>query len=189
MVTYCIGSARQKREYFKNMKGAVVLDNTEVLFCASENGRNYFAYGAVPFAAFTVEQYLDYRRALCGGGMDDSIIAALKLSPNKRLGSLSAVEMRCVAFIEKTGGQTECPVVINLDGSKYSRKNLKALERLISHCAQAYVCVTDKRFVKHAHGVFKTLAFGKPTAKCKRPKFYAAKQLAKRLGAYKIAVM
>ncbi len=59
MTTYCTGSARQKRDYFKETDGTVVLDNVEVLFCVSENGRNYFAYGDVPFADFSVAEYLD----------------------------------------------------------------------------------------------------------------------------------
>lgn len=188
MVTYCIGSARQKREYFNSMRGAIVLDNVEVLFCASENGRNYFAYGAVPFAAFTVSQYLNYRRALVGGEIETCMLKTFGLSPNKRLGGLTAAQMRCVAFLEKTCGRTDAPVVINLDGSKYTRKNFKTLARLLAFCPDAYVCVTDARYVKHERRAFKMLAFGKPVGRV-RPKFYAAKILAKQLGAYRVAVM
>ncbi len=188
MVTYCVGSARRKREYFKNMQDAVILDNIEVLFCASENGRNYFAYGAIPFASFTVAQYLDYRRALCGGETDNAVLNSLGLSRRKRLGSLCSAEMRCVMFVEKTGGKTKSPLVVNLDGCKYTRKNRKALMRLTELCETVYVCVTDRRFIKRARGAYKMLMFGKPV-KNTRPKFYAAKRLAKELGAYRVAVM
>lgn len=187
MVTYCLGSARQKRAYFYKLDGAVVLDNDEVLFCASENGRNYFAYGEPPFGGFTVEQYIKYRTALCGRPFPHAALAALRISPSKRLEKLSPAQRRCVAFVEKTGGDTDSPIVINLDGARYTRKNALALDRLLALCKTAYVCVTDPRFVKRARQAeFKTLAFGK-AVKHKRPAFYAAHRLAKMIGATRVA--
>ena len=188
MVTYCIGSARQKREYFGKMDGAVILDNVEVLFCASENGRNYFAYGDVPFAAFTVREYLKYRRSLCKTEAPTDMLEKLCLRANKRIGKLAPAEMRWVTFLEKTCGGTDKPVVINLDGAKYSRRNAAALMRLISLCKDAYVCVTDRKFVRRCGATAQTLAFGKP-AKYTRPDFYAAKRLAAKINAKRVSVM
>lgn len=188
MVTYCTGSARQKRAYFSEASGVVVLDNVEVLFCASENGRNYFAYGDVPFSAFTVDEYLKYRRALCGAGAPCELLRKLGISASKRLGRLTAVQMRCVSFLEKTAGRPACAVMINLDGTRYSRRNDACLKRLLSVLPEAYVCVTDERFVRHASADAKILAFGKKV-KGARPAFYSARVLAKRIGAKRIAVM
>lgn len=189
MVTYCIGSARQKREYFGKLDGAVILDNVEVLFCASENGRNYFAYGDVPFSAFTVREYLKYRRALCKAEIPADMFGKLRLRANKRLGKLAPAEMRCVAFLEKTCGSTDKPVVINLDGAKYTRRNAAALMRLVALCKDVYVCVTDKRFLRRSGATAQTLAFGTPVVKRARPKFYAAKRLAQKINAKRVAVM
>ena len=176
MVTYCLGSARQKREYFSKMDGAVVLDNVEVLFCASENGRNYFAYGDVPFAA------------LCKTAPPAGLLGRLRLRESKRLGKLAPAEMRCVTFVEKTCGNADKPVVINLDGAKYTRRNAAALRRLIALCKDVYVCVTDIRFVRRLGAHAQTLAFGKP-AKRTRAHFYAAKRLAQQINAKRVSVM
>lgn len=189
MVTFCLGSARQKREYFRN-KDVLVLDNIEVLFCASENGKNYFVYGAVPFSEFKVAEYIKYRRALCGGETDLSVLARLDIPLNKRFGRLCEAERRGVMLAEKTGGaEPSATVLINLDGAKYSRKNMRALDRLLHECKDAYVCVTDKRFLKHASVPYKELHFGKAANAKVRAEFYAAKLLKKRLGASKVAVM
>lgn len=188
MVTYCLGSARQKREYFKKKEGAVILDNIEVIFCVSENGRNYFAYGDVPFSGFTAEEYLRYRRALCGGTPPVQLLPRFGIKPEKRLKKLTPAELRCLMFLEKTCGFTDKPVVINLDGTKYSLRNQKALKRLIEVCPDAYVLVTDNRFFKRAPFGRKTLVFGKPVKK-KRPAFYTAKLFAAKLNAKKVSVM
>ncbi|MDE7464570.1 MAG: hypothetical protein K2M48_06030 [Clostridiales bacterium] len=189
MITYCMGSARQKRDYFKDMTGAVVLDNIEVLFCASEDGRNYFAFGEIPFAGFTVSEYLNYRRAPEEVKLTDADIRAFRLSPKKRLGRLCAAQLRTVMFLELTAGKTDRPVVVNLDGAKYGRRNAAALRRLLSCLTSAYVCVTDRRFVKHARGAFNTVSFGKSATASARPAFYAAKVLAKKMGAKRVAEM
>ena len=187
MITYCIGSARQKRAYFKTLKDAVVLDNAEVLFCASENGRNYFAYGYIPFAGFEVGEYLAYRRALCREKVEDATVRAFGLDPRKRLEKLCAAELRTLTFLEKTAGATADPVVVNLDGAKYTRKNVRTLNRLLARfTSDVYVCVTDMRFVKKAN-CHMTMEFGK--SKGRRPKFYTAKRLAKRINACRVAVM
>ena len=188
MITYCTGSARQKRGYFNGSDDVVMLDNIEVLFCASENGRNYFAYGEVPFASFTVTDYLDYRRALCKDKPTAADLAKFELCGKKRIGSLCAAELRCVMFLEKTCGTTDKTVVVNLDGIKYSSKNAASLARLLSACKDAYVFVTDKRFLPRRGSGYRTLSFGKST-KYVRPKFYAAKLLAKRINAIKVSVM
>lgn len=187
MITYCIGSARQKREYFKTVK-AVMLDNTEVLFCASENGRNYFAYGDVPFASYTAAAYLKYRRALCGGKDVTPLLGEYHIRPTKKLSKLVPAEMRCVTFLEKTGGESAAPVVINLDGTKYTRRNAAALSLLLAHVKDAYVCVTDNRFLRCAVVPHRTLTFGKRVSS-HRPSFYAARLLAKKLGAKRVAKM
>lgn len=189
MVTYCTGSARQKRAYFGEASGVVVLDNVEVLFCVSENGRNYFAYGDVPFSSFTVERYLRYRRALCGDKAPLGLLTAFGISRKKRLKRLSPVQMRCVSFLEKTAGKTDKAVVINLDGTRYSRRNNAMLKRLLSAVGDAYVCITDDRFIKNADSGISLLSFGK-TGKCvNRPSFYSARQTAKAMGAKRVSVM
>ncbi len=188
MITFCLGSARQKRAYIKSIGNAVLLDNVEVLFCASENGYNYFAYGKVPFSDFTVSEYLLYRRALCEKKVKDLDIALLGLSPNKRIGKLNPAQMRCVTFLEKTCGYTAKTVIVNLDGAKYTRKAGRALDRLLSFCDNAYVFVTDARFERHARFRREVLLFGKPI-KRKRPKFYVAKRLAAMLNASFVSVM
>lgn len=186
MVTYCTGSARQKREYFKDM-GFCVLDNVEVLFSVSEDGRNYFAFGDVPFADFTVGEYLNYSRAL-KSKVGDETIRAFGLDKNKRLKALCTVKQRAVMLLEQTAGEVDKPVVINLDGTKYTRRNLRALNALLKYVTTAYVCVTDERFLKRARGEYRTVRFGK-YVKSARPAFYAAKVLAKRIGAKRVAVM
>ena len=186
MITYCIGSARQKRTYFKDM-GFYLLDNVEVLFSVSENGRNYFAFGKVPFADFTVGEYLNYSRAL-ESKVPDDVIKAFGLDKNKKLGRLCEVKLRTVFLLEQTAGDVDKPVVINLDGARASRKNVCALKALLKHVTKAYVCVTDERFLKKARGEYRTLRFGKSVG-AHRPAFYAAKLLAKRIGANRVAVM
>lgn len=188
MVTFCLGSARAKREYIKSVKGALLLDNIEVLFCASENGRNYFAYAPVPFAGFSVYDYLTYRRALCGQKLIVSDIKAFKLNPKKKLGRLSAAERRIVQFLEKTCGVADKPVIINLDGIRYTRRGMAALRRLISVIPEVYVFVTDRRFINRFRGESKTLNFGSNTAFTAH-RFYAARALAQKIGANKISIM
>lgn len=188
MVTFCIGSARAKRDYFANASGVVILDNVEVLFCASENGKNYFAYGDVPFGSFTVEEYLTYRRALCTEPFSEQSLKPFGIAASKRVKRLSPAEMRCVAFLEKTMGHTDKAVVVNLDGTKYTRKNNAFLRRLLKVVDEAYVCVTDARFVANADKGYKTMMFGKKTEGVK-PTFYAAKKLARRIKAKRVSIM
>lgn len=186
MITYCTGSAKAKREYFKHMSGTVLLDNIEVLFCACENGVNCFAIGAVPFADFEVDEYLTYRRALCGKKYDPTVLRRMEIPPTKKLRRLCPSEMRCVQFLEKTAGNCDKPVVIVLDGARYSKKADRYLKNLLGEVDDAYVCVTDMRFVKHADSRSKLMTFG--TTKNKKPRFYAAKELKKRIGAKTVAV-
>ncbi len=191
MITFCTGSARQKRAYFEEASGVVVLDNVEVLFCASENGRNYFAFGEVPFSTFTVDDYLKYRRALNVGEISANIDVFLrkqKLSGLRRLKYISPVQMRIVSYLEKTAGVTDKSVVINLDGTRYTRSLNRQLKRFIAEIpTDVFVCVTDNRFVDKADPGYKTLAFGKKIDGVK-PKFTAAKKLARRVGAKHVAI-
>lgn len=188
MVTYCIGSARQKRAYFKKDAEALVLDNIEVVFCASENGRNYFAYADVPFSSFTVKEYLAYRRALCPKVDHARALERLRIPEHARLGKLSPAQMRSVMFVEKTGGGKCGKLVVNLDGAKCTRKNVKALRRLLFECPDAYVCITDARFIKRVGLVHGVLSFGTSNKKS-RPEFYTARLLAQKLNVKRIAVM
>ena len=187
MVTYCVGSARQKRAYFGSASGVVVLDNVEVLFCASADGKNYFALGEPPFGSFTVYEYIRYRRALCDKKVTTDHIRELGLSPNKKLKRMCPAEMRLVTYLEKTAGDTDRAIVINLDGCKYSRKNAAALNRLTVLAGEAYICVTDERFIPPAARIMR---FGKKTGRSfSRPLFYAARRLARILGAKKVEVV
>ena len=188
MVTFCLGSARQKRAYIKDISGAILLDNIEVLFCASENGRNYFAYAPIPFGEFKVCDYLRYRRALCGEKPVVSDVKKFGINPNKKLRSLCAAERRIVQFLEKTCGRTDKTIIINLDGIRYSRRNMRALKRLIAAIPQSYVFVTDKRFKARFRGEHKALAFGGQSHFLTH-RFYEARLLAKKAGATKISVM
>lgn len=188
MVTFCLGSARAKRAYIKTIEGAILLDNIEVLFCASENGRNYFAYAPVPFGGFRVDDYLRYRRALCGEKLLPSDIEKFGINPQKRMGRLCAAERRTVQFLEKTRGVADKPVIVNLDGIRYTRRNMAALKRLLAVIPEAHVFVTDKRFVSRFRGEFVTKIFGSQSAFITH-KFYAAKELAERIGADKVSVM
>ena len=188
MTTFCTGSARQKRTYFMNDKDAVFLDNAEVLFCASEDGKNYFAYGDLPFADFTVAEYLEYARALKGEKVTRETVETFGIDPEMRIKKLCQAQYRCVQFLEKTRGIRVQKLVVNLDGAKFSKKNKAALDALISLADEAFVCITDDRFMTKCKSEYKVLSFGKPTAKS-RPKFYAAKLLAKRMGAKRIAIM
>lgn len=186
MVTYCVGSARQKRAYFASASGVVVLDNVEVLFCASADGKNYFALGEVPFGSFGVLEYLKYRRALCDKKVNASQIRALGLSPRKRLKRLCAAEMRLVMFLEKTAGETDKAIVVNLDGCKYTRRNAAALKRLTALADEVYVCVTDERFIPSGARIMR---FGKRVKRARRPMFYAARRLSRILGAKRVEVV
>ncbi|MDE6200836.1 MAG: hypothetical protein K2M47_04340 [Clostridiales bacterium] len=188
MVTFYLGSARAKRAYIKTIEGGVLLDNVEVLFCASENGRNYFAYAPVPFGGFRVGDYLRYRRALCGEKLLVSDIEKFGIKPNRKMRGLSAAERRIVQFLEKTCGQTDKPIIINLDGIRYTRRNMAALKRLISVIPEVHVFVTDKRFASRFRGEYVTKTFGSQSAFITH-KFYAAKELAQRVGADKVSVM
>ncbi len=166
----------------------MLLDNIEVLFCASENGRNYFAYAPVPFGGFRVIDYLRYRRALCDEKLLPADIARLGVNPNKKLRRLCAAERRIVQFLEKTLGKTDKPVIVNLDGIRYTRRNMSALKRLLSVVPRAYIFVTDKRFASRFRGAYTTQMFGSQSPFLSH-KFYAAKELAQRVGANKISVM
>lgn len=189
MVTYCIGSARQKQKYFADMQDAIVLQNSEVLFCASENGFDFFAYGEPPFAAFTVWEYLKYRMALCKNKVTRRDILRFGLSPEKRLDKLCAAKLRIVYYLEKAlDASPQTPVVINLDGIRYSRKNAAALNILLSVRRNAYVCVTDNKYVKKSQFVHSVMSFGSAKRRV-RPHFYKAKLLAERLGATAVSVM
>lgn len=169
-----------------------MLDNEEVLFCASENGRNYFAYGAVPFAVFTAEQYVKYKLALCGAEKTVealSMLSMLNIPHDVRLGAIVPAQRACIDYIiKKSGGLLKERTVVDLDGVKCTRKNRKALNELIGLCPDLFVCVCDNRFLKYAKKPFTTLDFGK-RQKCSRPRFYEARRLAKMISAYKIAVM
>lgn len=188
MITYCIGSARQKRAYFRE-RDAVVLDNTEVLFCASENGRNYFAIGGMPFGSFTVEQYVKYHTALKRDKPDLAQLKRLGIPPHKRVSRLLPVELRIVDLFVKVCGKTDKAVVVNLDGTKYTRRGNRALFALVDilRDTDVYVLVSDMRYLKKAASGVKVLQFGKRVNK-RRPSFYAARILAARIGAKKVAV-
>lgn len=188
MVTFCLGSARAKRAYIKTIKDAILLDNIEVLFCVSENGRNYFAYAPVPFFGFTVCDYLRYRRALCGQKLDVESIKCFGINPKKKIGRLSAGELRTVQFLEKTCGKTDKPVIINLDGIRYSRRCMFALRRLLAVIGEAYVFVTDARFVGRFRGKRNTMTFGAQSSYTSH-RFYAARALAQKIGATKVSIM
>ena len=165
-----------------------MLDNIEVLFCSSENGRNYFAYAPIPFGGFTVCDYLRYRRALCGDKADISDIKRFGINPNTKMRSLTAAARRTVQFLEKTCGKTDKPVIINLDGIRYGRRCMTALKRLIAAIPQAYVFITDKRFKSRFRGECTSLAFGGQSHFLTH-RFYAARLLAKRVGATKVSIM
>ncbi|MCH5156140.1 MAG: hypothetical protein J1F69_05980 [Clostridiales bacterium] len=189
MVTFCLGSARAKRAYIKTVKDAVLLDNIEVLFCASENGRNYFAYAPVPFGDFTVCDYLRYRRALCEKKPTAQDVQRYGINPNTKICKLTAAARRTVQFLEKTCGEANGPVIVNLDGIRYSRRCMTALIRLLVHIPEeAYVFVTDKRFVTRFRGKCNTLSFG-DQSRYTTHRFYAAKLLAQRAGATKVSIM
>lgn len=188
MVTFCLGSARQKREYFHEADGVLVLDNVEVLFCASENGRNYFAFGSVPFGDFTVGEYIRYKCACVSSVPAKTDYDRFRIRESKKLKSLNPVEMRVVDFLAECGGRTDKTLVINLDGTRYSGRRLKALRRLLAAVENSYVCVSDRRFfdkINLRNGV-DTLTFGKIEGS--RPSFYNAKRLAKKIGAKRVAV-
>lgn len=188
MVTFCLGSARQKRAFIKTVKDAILLDNIEVLFCVSENGRNYFAYAPVPFSGFSVYDYLKYRRALCGQKLIVSDIKAFGINPQKKLGRLSAAERRTVQLLEKTCGKADKTVIVNLDGIRYTRRCMAALNRLLSFLPEAYVFVTDKRFITRFKQKNNVMTFGEQS-KSRSHRFYAAKALAQKMGANKVSVM
>ncbi|MDE7164663.1 MAG: hypothetical protein K2O04_04485 [Clostridiales bacterium] len=188
MVTFCLGSARAKRAHVKSIGDAILLDNIEVVFCVSENGRNYFAYAPVPFSEFTVYDYLSYRRALCGDKVIMSDIARFGISPKCKMGRLSAAARRIVQFLEKTCGKADKPVIVNLDGIRYTRKNMAALRRLLAAIGEAYVFVTDRRFVTRYRGECVTQTFGTQSNYMSH-RFYGAKLLAQKIGANKISIM
>lgn len=188
MVTFCLGSARVKREYVKTIEDAILLDNIEVLFCVSENGRNYFAYAPVPFSEFGVFDYLNYRRALCGDKILASDIERFGINPKRKMGKLSAAERRTVQFLEKMCGKMDKPVIVNLDGIRYTRRGMSALRRLLAVIDEAYVFVTDKQFVTHFRGECTTQTFGAQSSYTSH-RFYAARLLAKKIGANKISIM
>ncbi|MDE6293340.1 MAG: hypothetical protein K2L88_01810 [Clostridiales bacterium] len=188
MVTFCLGSARAKRAYIKTIGDALLLDNIEVVFCVSENGRNYFAYAPVPFSEFTVLDYLNYRRALCGDKVIAADIERLGINPKRKMGKLSAAARRSVQFLEKTCGKADKPVIVNLDGARYTRRGMAALRRLLAVIPQAYVFVTDKRFVTRFRGECDTKAFGAQSS-YRAHRFYAAKLLAQKVGASRISIM
>lgn len=188
MVTFCLGSARAKRAYIKTIEDAILLDNIEVVFCVSENGRNYFAYAPVPFSEFSVYDYLNYRRALCGDKVIAADIERLGINPKRKIGRLSAAERRTVQFLEKTCGKADKAVIVNLDGIRCTRRCMTALRRLLAVIPQAYVFVTDKRFVTRFHGDSATKTFGAQSNYTSH-RFYAAKLLAQKIGANKISIM
>lgn len=188
MVTFCLGSARAKRAYIKTIGDAILLDNIEVLFCVSENGRNYFAYAPVPFSEFSVNDYLSYRRALCGEKLVESDIKRFGIDPKRKMGKLSAAQRRTVQFLEKTCGKADKPIIINLDGIRYTRRCMTALRRLLAVIPAAYVFVTDKRFVSRFRGEFATQTFGAQSHYTAH-RFYSAKLLAQKIGANKISIM
>lgn len=188
MVTFCLGSARAKRAYIKTVGDAILLDNIEVLFCVSENGCNYFAYAPVPFGEFTVFDYLSYRRALCGEKLIASDIKSFGINPKRKMDKISAAERRTVQLLEKTCGKADKPVIVNLDGIRYSRRCMAALCRLLAVIPQAYVFVTDKRFVTRFRGECTAQTFGAQSDYTSH-RFYAAKLLAQKIGANKISIM
>lgn len=145
MVIYCPGRDTVKRRVF-NSFDCTILDNEEVFTTFTRNGHECFAVSAPPFADFTVSEKLAFE----GAKFDETFFAPLAVKSKKRFGSLDTVQQRAVVYCERiTDSRREKPLVINLDGTVYSKKRARLLARFLALLPNptVFIFISDDRFV------------------------------------------
>lgn len=156
-VTFCLGNVGVKRRSFLQPEpGAVCADNDDILLHFRLNGRLYCALGYIPFADFTVRDYVAYARSLKARRPlgDDEIRFILRSAGFRkplycRVGSLTRVEYRHLCLAAKLEIDTKT-IRLNFDGLPYSARHRRQLLRLLRALDTRYdvrVAVTDTRFI------------------------------------------
>ncbi len=162
MVFYCVGDCRIKRAAFlsaSKLRGEIYLDNDEVGGLVSDkNGETVVVKSdePLPFADFTVGEFVAYSRALTSEKpMTDSDVAelarslSLRVPLRKKMGELTVVQRRSVMLLAKHMKNLRS-VFINMDGSDYSPRvkfDLTRLLRSLSDRINLFVSVSDLRFI------------------------------------------
>jgi len=157
-VVYCIGNIEAKRKDFR-AKGcrpnSLFVDNDEVALDFVVDNNSYFVTTKLPFAKFSVYQYIVYQTSLTGRSrlkskqvkqMLKSVGA--KFSISDKVGSLSKIEYRQLVLAYKMSFNT-LRVYLNCDGIEYNKKNSRQLYQLlnaISSMCRVFVSVSDTRF-------------------------------------------
>ena len=158
-VLYLLGDPALKRKTVrKSVNEKVALaDNDEVLAYLPERGRTYFVVGDNPYGSFTVEQYISYNgRLVKGKGCQKEEATAFfrkvlgkRLAFTRKVSTLSTVQYRALALFTLITEKTE-QVIVNFDGTRFSRGVKKSIERMASALSQSFdttVCVTDERLI------------------------------------------
>lgn len=157
-IIYCIGNSDSKRRAFRQ-KGcgqhSLYIENDEVALDIVVDNNSYFINTKLPFAKFTVYQYIIYQTSLFGRSrltrnkiklMLQSVGA--KFSINQKIASLTKIEYRQMLLSYKITFNTHT-VYLNCDGIEFNKKNLKQLNVLLdalSKTIKVFVAVSDSRF-------------------------------------------
>lgn len=157
MVVYILGNSVAKRQVYSQTDcETVYVDNEEVLSASKVEDGWWFAIGKNPFADMSVESYVSYQRAFIEKeGMSRKYVKSLlkkakfKKRSTVKMGSLSVFDLRKVQIASKIQPDTK-RIVVNFDGTVFSKKTQKALRKFISEFKNysLSVCISDCRFVK-----------------------------------------
>ncbi|MDR0425716.1 MAG: hypothetical protein LBH24_00940 [Clostridiales bacterium] len=159
-----MGDVKAKRKAFLDARASnrLCLDNDEILAVYPKDGKTYFVEGEIPFAAMSVAEYVAYSKSLIRKVpvRDRETAYYLKLfrtglSPSNRMKRLTTVEYRSVQLVAGYDLSVTA-LYINMDGYLYTRRNARALERMLkslSRFFKLHVAVTDFRFMKNAETV------------------------------------
>lgn len=167
MVFYCVGDCVIKRAAFlsaSRLRGEIYLDNDEFSGVVSNKKGDTFAVEnsePLPFADFTVGEFVAYSRALTSEKpMTDADVAelarslSLRVPIRKKMGDLSVIQRRSVMLLAKHVKNLRS-VFINMDGSDYSPRvkfDLTRFLRSLSDGLNLFVSVSDFRFIpSNAH--------------------------------------
>ncbi len=157
MVTYCVGDIVAKRRAFrKKCDGDTVsLDNDDVIADVKANDETCFLIGELPFADFSIADYVRYARAnltqlALGKVAIKNLLrlAGYKGSMFRCIKRLSRVDYRKIQLASKVTDKTRI-VYVNFDGLPYTKFYKRRLRALLKTWKKfdVYVSVSDVRFL------------------------------------------
>ena len=159
MVTFVLGNSIKKRAVYsvKNSESEVYVDDMRITCDLIRNGVYYYVTDKRLFVNMQVGDFVLYSRILFDGNTvkDRKKLRALlrslgyNSSLKRKIGKVDIEDYIKILFASKVKDSTE-KVYVNLDGWKYSRKNLRRLVALMrAFCKYSLVfLVSDFRFCK-----------------------------------------